>query len=262
MTSFLDAVIVTGAGRGLGRAVAKRCGQLGILVLCISKTTNAGATCEEILSEGGKAESLVMDLADLETTERRVAAWIESTPYRHLAAVLAAGVLGQPGGLTDGDLPDWLNTYLINVLGNFAVLKGLLPRMLQARFGRVVTLAGGGAAYAYPLFSGYALSKTAMVRATENLHEELKDKGDFVTVCLAPGAMETDMLQKVRAACSEVRTAVAIEEPVQFIQEVILAPHCGFSGRYVHVRDEWRSRLSRTSDVAKRDLWLLRRVER
>ncbi|MEP6669090.1 MAG: SDR family oxidoreductase [Chthoniobacter sp.] len=242
-----DAVIVTGASRGLGRAVVQRCMAEGVPVLGIARTA-------------GAAESLTLDLSDLAGTERAVRAWIDGQPYRRLAVVCAAGTLGQQGGILDGDLADWGRTLQTNVLGNFAVIRALLPRMIENQYGRIVTVAGGGAAYAYPLFSGYALSKTAVVRATENLDAELRGKGDFLTVCLAPGAMETEMLAKVRAAGAEVKTTVAIEEPVEFIANFIRAETCGFSGRFVHVRDTWRDWLM--PEPVPGDRWMLRRIEK
>jgi NAD(P)-dependent dehydrogenase (short-subunit alcohol dehydrogenase family) len=257
--SLPDAVIITGAGRGLGRAVAQRCAADGVPVLCIARTSSAEATRDLLRASGGRAESVVLDLADHAGTEGVVRRWIDAREFRRLAVVCAAGTVGRAGGILDGELGDWDETFRTNVLGNLAVVRALLPRMLEARYGRIVTLAGGGAAYAYPLFSGYALSKTAMVRATENLEAELRGRGDFLTVCLAPGAMETEMLAQVRAAGAEVKTTVAIEEPVEFITSFIRAEACGFSGRFVHVRDAWRDWLRPESVPGER--WLLRRVE-
>jgi 3-oxoacyl-[acyl-carrier protein] reductase len=258
-TPFLDAVVVTGAGRGLGRAVAQMAGALSVPVLCLAQSASADESRDEIVAAGGVAESLRVDLADLDAVEKSVGAWIAGKSFRRLAVVLAAGIVGSPGGLLEGGMQDWARTFQTNVLGNLAVVKALLPRMCEARFGRIVTLAGGGAAYAYPLFSGYAISKTAVVRATENLDAELRGRGDFLTVCLAPGAMETDMLAKVRAAGAEVRTTVPIAEPVEFIRQFIQAGACGFSGRFVHVRDDWRAWLHAGGMPGER--WLLRRIE-
>ncbi len=258
--SLPDAVIVTGAGRGLGRAVAQRCAADGLPVLCIARTENAVATRDAVRAAGGRAESLVVELANLVATEDAVRHWIEAHPFRRLAVVCAAGTVGEPGGILDGDLTDWARTFETNVLGNLAVVRALLSRMIEARFGRIVTVAGGGAAYAYPLFSGYSLSKTAIVRATENLDVELRGKGDFLTVCLAPGAMDTDMLARVRAAGAEVKTTVAMEEPVEFIASFLRAEACGFSGRFVHVRDAWLEWLK--PEALPDDRCLLRRIER
>jgi NAD(P)-dependent dehydrogenase (short-subunit alcohol dehydrogenase family) len=257
--SFLDAIIVTGASRGLGRAVAIMAGNLAP-VLCIARSNTVETTCAEIVARGGTAESLTLDLLELRAIDAKVGAWISARSHGRLAIVLAAGTLGSVGGLLDSDLRDWAQTFQTNVLGNLAGVKALLPRMQKSRFGRIVTFAGGGAAYAYPLFSGYAISKTAMVRATENLDAELRDKGDFLSVCIAPGAMETEMLAQVRAAGAEVRTTVPIQEPVEFVRQFIEAKTCGFSGRFVHVRDDWRSWLNSTA--LEDDRWLLRRLEK
>ena len=258
-TAFLDAVVVTGAGRGLGRAVALMAGRLGISVLCIGRSDNVEETRAEIAAHGGHAEVLTVDVAQSDRVLELVGAWIAAKSLRRLAIVLAAGTLGARGGLLDGDLDDWSRTFQTNVLGNLAVVKALLPAMRAAGFGRIVTIAGGGAAYAYPVFSGYALSKTALVRATENLDAELRGEGDFLTVCLAPGAMETRLLDTVRAAGAEVRTIVPMEEAVEFIREFIHAQACGFSGRFVHVRDDWRAWLN--GEPMPDGLWLLRRKE-
>ena len=259
-TKAVDAVIITGAGRGLGRAIALRFGAAHIPVLCIARTDRATSTRDEIIASGGIAESCELDLAHSQSVEDHISRWISERPYNRIGVVLAAGALGDGGGLVEADLADWSRTFNTNVIGNLAVVRALLPRMLAAKFGRIVTFAGGGAAYAYPLFSAYAISKAAMVRATENLDVELKDRGDFSTVCLAPGAMETSMLQQVRAAGGEVRTVVPMEEAVTFVWEFLQATNCAFSGRFVHVRDDWRSWLG--SRVLEDDRWLLRRVEK
>lgn len=254
-----DIVVISGAGRGLGRALALRCGAAGLPVLCLAQSPTAHATRDEIRRSGGQADSVVVDLADVESTLRTLREWIEGTHFQRVAVVAAAGTLGERGGLLDGSLTDWDRTFRVNVLGNLAVVQAVLPRMIQAGYGRIVTFAGGGAAYAYPLFSGYALSKTAMVRATENLDAELKGKGDFNTVCIAPGAMQTDMLAAVRAAGAEVRTTVPIEEPVEFVWQFICAEKCAFSGRFVHVRDTWKDWLGDGPMAGER--WRLRRIE-
>lgn len=256
--NVIDAVIITGASRGLGRAVALRFGAAQIPVLCIARSDSA-STRDEIIAAGGTAESCQLDLAQPQIAEDLVSGWISERPYERIGVVLAAGALGDGGGLVEADLADWSRTFNINVLGNLAVVRALLPRMLSAKFGRIVTIAGGGSGYAYPLFCAYAISKTAMVRATENLHAELKGHGDFLTVCLAPGAMDTSMLERVKTAGGEIRTLVPMDESVGFIWEFLHAQNCAFSGRFIHVRDDWRPWLKQAA--LEEDRWLLRRIE-
>lgn len=256
-----ELVIITGAGRGIGRAIASDFGKNGATVLCISRSETAENTAAAIRKEGGKAEALQLDLADFDHTGKSVASWLAGKDFARIGVVLAAGSLGPAGTLATTSLSEWDLAYRSNVLGNLAVAQAALPSMLKHRFGRLVFFAGGGAAYAYPMFPAYAASKTALVRAVENLHEDLKELGDFGVAILAPGAVDTDILAAVRAQGGYVRTTVAMEEPVGFVREFINAATIGFSGSFVHVRDEWASFLNTDKLPEKKDLWKLRRIE-
>ena len=226
-------------------------------VLCISRTNNCAATAAEITNLGGRAEGMVLDLRDLEKTKSSIAGWIEKRGHKKIGLVLAASILG-PRNF--GDLIGWEECYRVNVLGNVAVYHSLYSRMLENKFGRIVGFAGGGAAYAYPLFPAYAASKAAMVRTIENIQADLDKKGDFASVCLAPGANETAMLKEVRAAGGQVKTTVDISEPVHFIREFLLCRQCGFKGTFVHVRDNWKDYLDSGKQTGN-EQWKLRRTE-
>ena len=145
-----------------------------------------------------------------------------------------------------------------NLFGNIALIKAFLPAMIKNKYGRIVFVAGGGAAYGYPLFSGYALSKVAIVRAVENLSLEMKDKiKNFSIIALAPGAMETRMLEEVRKAGAEIKTTVDIQETASFIKNFLSMKSKEankLSGKFIHIRDNLES-----EDF--KDKWLLRRIE-
>jgi len=256
-----DLVIVTGAGRGIGKSIALEFGKTTAMVLCISRSHNSEESAEKIRIAGGKAEALRIDLADFVEAGKQVSAWIAGRSFPRIGIVLAAGSLGPAGTLATTNLSEWESTFRSNVLGNLAVVQAVLPSMLENKFGRLLFFAGGGAAYSYPIFPAYAASKTALVRAVENLHEDLKNQGDFATVILAPGAVDTDILAAVRAQGGYVKTTVAMEEPVGFALEFINAVSVGFSGSFVHVRDGWTSYLDQGKQIENKDLWKLRRVE-
>ena len=256
----MDCVIVSGAGSGIGREVAIDLGKTGAHIVCISKTHRASETAALINANGGFAEHVIIDLADHDSVERRLGRWVSENNYKQMGVVLAAGVLGPRGPLEVSSLAEWDECWKVNVLGNLAILTQVLPEMIKNGFGRIVTFAGGGASYAYPLFPAYAATKSAMVRVTENLHEDLKSKGDFAIVCLAPGANKTEMLKKVRAAGAEVKTVVEIREPVNFTRKFLNSKSCGFSGSFVHVRDAWADYLD-TDNRVETHKWKLRRME-
>jgi len=201
-----------------------------------------------------------VDLADHGATERAVSLWIAERPYRRLGVVLAAAELGPRGPLDASELDAWAHAFEVNVLGNLAVVRALLGRMLEGSAGRVVFLAGGGAGYAYPAFPAYACTKAAVVRAAENLHEDLRTRGDFAVVCLAPGAVETDMLRQVRAAGAEIRTTAPVDDAVRFVEAFLLSPATIVSGRFLHARDTWAEAVAGAAKLPA-DHWKLRRVE-
>jgi NAD(P)-dependent dehydrogenase (short-subunit alcohol dehydrogenase family) len=256
-----DAVVVTGAGRGIGRAAALAIGGRGIPILCISRTMTCEATAAAINQGGGQAEACRLDLADYVATEKALLGWIATRPYRRLALVLAAAIIGPAGPLQEADLAGWARTLAVNLLGNLAVVRALTPRLRDARYGRILFFGGGGGAYAYPVLPAYAASKAAVVRATENLAHDFADAGDVAVVCLAPGAVETDMLREVRAAGGDVRSPGPVDDALAFIQAFIDSPKSrALSGRFVHARDGWREVLAE-STVLTPEQWTLRRAE-
>jgi len=259
----IDLAIVTGAGRGIGKATALALGKRGVPTLCISRTATCSDVASEIVAGGGSAEALRLDLADFSTVRRHLSEFLKRRPpSSRLAIVAAAGVLGPKGPTWDSDLEAWDHTFRINVLGNTAVLQAALPIMRESGFGRVVMFAGGGSGYAYPMFPAYAISKTALVREVENIGVEMEQVRDFSIVMLSPGAVETDMLSDIRAAGAEIRTPTGIAEAIGFISAFLAAADARkLSGRFVHVRDAWRELFADPDKPVANDLWKLRRTE-
>lgn len=256
----MECIIVTGAGSGIGRATALELAKKGFHILCISKSIRSSDTAAHINQEGGSAESLIIDLADHVLVEKELDRWLNLRKHNCHSVVLAAGVLGPRGPLELSSINEWDDCWRVNVLGNLAVLRQVIPNMINNKFGRIVFFGGGGAAYAYPMFPAYAASKISTVRICENLHEDLKTKGNFAVVCLAPGANDTEMLKKIREAGAEIKTIVDIKEPVNFICSFVLSQNCNFSGCFVHVRDEWATYLDSHNNL-KDNKWKLRRIE-
>jgi 3-oxoacyl-[acyl-carrier protein] reductase len=243
--AFPDLTVVSGYSQGLGRELVKSLKNKRVLGI-------ARTYCEDL-----ECDQLVLDLCQYKNTQIMTAVWRGQNLFlEKLGIVLCAGTLGISGGIADWNLPEWEEILKINLLGNLGVLKGFYPQIEKTGFGRVVFIAGGGAAYAYPKFSGYSLSKVAIVREVENIAEETKDMKNFSIIALAPGAMETNMLAKVRRAGAEVKTTVDISEPVNFIKNFLkmdAEKAKSLSGKFIHVRDDLNSDY--------KDKWLLRRTE-
>jgi 3-oxoacyl-[acyl-carrier protein] reductase len=256
----LDAVLITGAGHGIGRDIALDLGRRGVEVVCVARTDSGEKTAATIRAGGGSATAFALDLADFRHTEQILGAWAETSRPQRCAAILAAAVLGPQSSGASFNLSAWEETFRVNVLGNLAAANAVLPAMCTAGFGRIIFFSGGGAALPFPTFPAYAASKTVIARIVEHLHHELEPFGDLAVVSLAPGSNPTRTLSAVQQAAGPIRTLCTTDESVNFVIRFLTADVRRLSGRLVHVRDDW-SRLTELQSVNLKNYWKLRRVE-
>lgn len=247
--------IVTGAGRGIGKAIALDLARAGAIVHVVSQSENALRVAEEIIKSGGIAEGHVGSVAE-PGFSATVTELVEAAGGVDFL-VNAAAVLGPSGKFSTIDMAGFTEALAVNLMGPCYFMRGVLPGMERRGFGRVVNFAGGGAAYAYPDFTPYAASKVAVVRLTETVAEEIKTPNVTVNV-IAPGAVETDTLAEVRRRGGEVRTVTAIEEPVNLVHFLCSERSAGVTGRFIHARDTYDD----ATLFEGRDMLKLRRVER
>jgi len=252
-------IVVTGAGRGIGRAVA-----LGLAertearLVLVSRSPTCRAVADAINQERpDRAQAIEWDVAN-RGGRRHELVEAASRDGGPIGLVHCAAVLGPTGSFADNELGAWWEAMEKNLFGTANVVQSLLPALTGDEPGRVVLFAGGGAAYGYPNFSSYGTAKAALVRFAETLAMELGDESAVVTI-LAPGANETDMLAEVRRAGGVVKTTVSIEEPVAVVHRLMTENTRGLHGRFVHVRDTWTEA---SAAALAPDLWKLRRIER
>lgn len=259
MSSPAATVLLTGAGRGIGRAVALDLAAAGraelLLVSRSDRVLDTAARCNAV--RAGSARGFVWDVTLPGAGRDSVLAALAAAPSP-IALVHAAAVLGPTGPFAETDIDAWWTAFHTNFGASARLVHSVLPRMISERAGRIVLFAGGGAAYGYPRFSSYGAAKAALVRFTETLALELGDQGPVVTI-IAPGAVDTDMLAEVRSAGGEVKTTVGVEEPCRLVRRLLTENTRGLHGRFVHVRDEWTAESA--AELAP-DFWKLRRVER
>jgi NAD(P)-dependent dehydrogenase (short-subunit alcohol dehydrogenase family) len=251
-------IVVTGAGRGIGAAIAHDlAATTAASLLLVSRTANAERVAESVNARrAGAAQGFAWDIGESGSARDRVFAALERSPGP-VALVHAAGILGPTGPFVENDPDRWWQAFSENLGGAVRLVHGVLGRMLREKAGRIVLFGGGGAAYGYPNFSSYGTAKAALVRFVETLAMELADAGPVITI-IAPGANETDMLAEVRRAGGFVKTTVSIDEPCRLVRRLMTEDTRGLNGRFVHVRDEW----DEASALAlSDDHWKLRRIQ-
>ncbi|KAJ2399182.1 hypothetical protein GGI10_006455, partial [Coemansia sp. RSA 2530] len=157
--------IVTGASRGIGRAIALAFLQQGVSVLGVSRTISDPL-------EGTSAE-FIPCIADVTNTDdqKRITEAAKNSGLPLIALVNNAGTLDPLAKLSDIDLNDWRHHFEVNVVAVLALTQLALP-MLRATNGRVINISSGAASSAYQGWAAYCASKAALNMVTKSMAVE------------------------------------------------------------------------------------------
>ncbi len=181
--------LVTGAGSGIGRAIAQRFAQAGALVHVADIDAVGGAeTVELVTATGGRAEFIALDVAD-EATAGALASRLGALDI----LVNNAGI-GHVGTILQTTGADLDRLYRVNVRGVFNVTKAFLPAMLARRRGSVINIASIGGVMAVRDRFAYVTTKFAVVGITKQLALDHSPEGVRFN-CICPGRVETPFVQ-------------------------------------------------------------------
>jgi 3-oxoacyl-[acyl-carrier protein] reductase len=262
-------VLITGASRGLGEAIAREFWKTGAHVLLTARGLGA---LEALRSELGQRVSIfAADLADAAAPEQ-IAAWaFETVPYVDVL-VNNAAITGPIGKFWTNDAAAWEQTLRVNLLSPAALMRAVIPRMTHG--GAIINLSGGGAAAPRANFSAYAAAKAALVRLSENIAVEAAEMGVRVN-CIAPGVMNTELLRDVvRADAADAGEEFAKVEKLivdgKTMDPAIPARLCVYlaseearnvSGRLISAQwDPWARLHVFSDELQASDVYTLRRI--
>jgi 3-oxoacyl-[acyl-carrier protein] reductase len=264
-------VLVTGAGRGIGKRLAIGFAAAGARVGLLARSkTELDLTQLEIDHTGGKAIRLRADVRNPEQLQASAERMRAHFGAIHVL-VHAAGIQGPIGQFVGADPEAWSETIETNLTGAARTCRCVLPEMIERRQGKIVLLCGKGGDKPRPAFSAYAASQAALLRFAETLAEEVRDHNVQVN-CMSPGGTYTHMTDQIlrsseAAGEEEYEEALQIrvtggESPdSQLALAMFLASERSnhISGKSIGVEDLW-TRLERSA-VSPR-LYTLRRVQR
>jgi 3-oxoacyl-[acyl-carrier protein] reductase len=191
--------LITGAGRGIGRAIAIGLASTGADPIIVARTASElDETSGLIRGLGREPLSVIADVSKRPDVDKIVRQGLEKFGRIDIL-VNNAGRQPPIGSLVECDMEDWTRTIMVNLVGTVLCCKAVIPGMIERRRGKIINLSGGGATTPRPNFSAYAASKAAVVRLTETLAKEVKPFNIQVNA-IAPGAINTRMLDEVLTA--------------------------------------------------------------
>ena len=193
MSGILDGkkAVVTGAGRGIGKAVAVTLAQAGADVVCLSRTqANVDETATEIRDLGRQAWAFAVDVADAASSQEAVTAILKETG--------SIDILVNNAGVTRDDLlmrmseEAWDTVMDTNLKGAFTLCKAFARTFMKQRSGRIINIASVIGLMGNAGQANYAASKAGLIGFTKSIARELSSRG-VTCNAIAPGFIETDM---------------------------------------------------------------------
>ncbi len=262
-----EVAIVTGAGRGFGREIARRLAREGAAVTLVARNrAELDETATEITGAGGRAFVATADVTDRAAVERAVAA--SEATYGPTSLLVNNAGLDRPFGPVGVVDPDeWWATHAIHVRGPLLFMSAVLPGMRERRKGHIVNIASLGGKEVTANMSAYCVGKATEIRLTEHVALENKDYGIGV-FAIEPGTAITSMGASTLAnpeahkwipggiafltAVQEAQQDPAVRDGVfnrccDMVTGLLSGRYDALSGSYLEPQDDFDALLVRTS---------------
>src|SRR5262245_36224895 len=252
--------IVTGAGRGIGKAIALGLARAGAAVTLTARSTGElDSAVREIERAGGRAFAIPGDVTRRSDVERVI-----GLAQRHFGPctllVSNAGIPGTYGPLWVSDPDEWWHTQEVHLRGALLYLHATLPSMTQRRAGRVIVMSSAGGTRVNPLLSAYSVAKCAQIRLVEHVAAEAKASGVSV-FAIQPGTIATSMADSTLASPEAQRwvpemlailkhikatedATAGLEKCAQMCVQLASGRYDALTGRYLTNEDDFEALLA------------------
>jgi NAD(P)-dependent dehydrogenase (short-subunit alcohol dehydrogenase family) len=271
------AALITGASQGLGREIAASYLREGAsVVICARDGALLDKTRAELAPLVGSGCKLIAQPCDVSKpaeVDELVASSLRALPELDIL-VNSAGIYGPKGAIEDNDWNEWVRAIEIDLFGAVLLCRAIVPHLKRRGYGKIVQLSGGGATAPLPRLSAYAAAKAAVVRFCESLAVELAPHKIDVN-CIAPGALNTRMLEEVIAAGPEAvgdafykrsleqkaSGGAGLERGAALAVFLGARDSDGITGRLISAQwDPWQELPARAQELAQSDIYTLRRI--
>lgn len=251
---------VTGASRGIGRAVALALADAGADVAIAARSEDdLREAAEAVRSRGVEAAVCVADVTDGAAVAAAAAkAEKELGPIDVLVANAGVGQRSAPAWETDPE--DWWGVQRVNVLGVFHAIHAVVPGMVARGAGRVIHVGSYVGAVPQAGSSAYGCSKASVIWLNQVLAEDLDGTG-VTTFAMSPGMVRTDMTHRLIEENDIPESSLAdITEGASLIVRLASGVADALSGRMIHVTDDLDAMIAAADEIRERNWYQLRLV--
>lgn len=262
-------ILITGASKGVGRALAISCAQAGASHIILAARSSLSATTSAVLAAAEESKlppptiiSLTIDVSSLASVEASLETLLQHPSFPKANNPKIDILINNAGylkpfesiGLSDPD--EWCREWDVNIKGTYFVTRTFLPLVLASQSKTVVNIASIGALFASPGSSGYQTSKLAMLRFTEFLMNEYGSEG-LLALVLHPGGVATELASNL----SDEYKLWLVDEPELAADTVVWMTkerREWLAARYVSVNWDMEELEEKKEDILKGDLLKVR----
>jgi 3-oxoacyl-[acyl-carrier protein] reductase len=186
--------VVTGASRGIGRAIAQKLAAQGATIVAVARGENAAATVADIVEHGGRAEAVAVDVTNRAALEKLPAAVIER--HGRLDILISNAGIARDQLLMRMKREDWDAVLETNLTAAFTLTQAAMRPMLKQRGGRIIAISSVVGQTGNAGQANYAASKAGLIGFAKALAREVASRNITVNV-IAPGLIDTDMTRAI-----------------------------------------------------------------
>ncbi|MDA8233156.1 MAG: SDR family NAD(P)-dependent oxidoreductase [Magnetospirillum sp.] len=224
--------LVTGASRGIGRAVAKRFAAEGAEVICLARTQGAlEELSDEITAAGGKAVLVPQDLCAFDTIDHIAAAIYQRFGKLDVLVGNAGEIGGGLGPVSHYEPKHFQKAFDVNVIANYRLIRAFEPLLRQSDAGRAMFVTSGAASAALPYWGAYAASKAALEVMVKTWAAEVGRITNLKINLIDPGIVATRM--RTQAFPGEDANTLTQPEDVTDVFVALAEPGCVRHGEII-----------------------------
>ena len=192
--------LVTGASRGIGRAIAMKLAAEGAMVVAVARGDHAKQTVDEIVAAGGKAEPVGADVTDSGANEQAIAGVLAR--HGRIDVLVSNAGIARDQLMLRMKRDDWAQVIATNLTATFSLVQAALKPMIRQRAGRIVCISSVVGQMGNAGQANYAASKAGLIGFAKAVAREVASRGITVNV-VTPGLIDTDMTRAIAEKARE-----------------------------------------------------------